>query len=330
MSTYITLKHIQIQNANCVAGLTYGFPAVTHFLGYIHALSRKLQQSHQLTLGGCAIVCHQHQTHKYQPKGWGDYIFAQTRNPSAIRGSKYLGKSSPIIEEGKMHLTVSLVVECIGLIAGGEAGINLFQQHLKQLCLTQKLAGGVINQINQVVIESASTDDEQKKLTGKIRRRLLPGFLLLDRSEFLSKHLLELQKNNPDAQMLDAWLDFSALKFQAEPDLKEGEEFNDKTKAHWKYVPKPNSGYLVPITTGYRAISEVYPAGKVANIRDLEVPFCFVEAAYGIGEWQSPHRLQDIQQALWHYQYQEGWYLCTNSMIEKYETESEEDNFDDQ
>lgn len=329
MSTYITLKQIQIQNANCVAGLTYGFPAVTHFLGYIHALSRKLQQSHQITLGGCAIVCHQHQTHKYRPSGKGDYIFAQTRNPSAIRGSKYLGKSSPIIEEGKMHLTVSLVVECNGFIAGGEAGINLLQQHLSKLCLTQKLAGGVINQISQVIIESASTSEEQKKLTGKIRRRLLPSFLLIDRSEFLSQHLLELQKNNPDAQMLDAWLDFSALKYQAEPDLKEGENLSDKSKANWKYVPKPNSGYLVPITTGYRAISEVYRAGEVTNARDAQVPFCFVEAAYGIGEWQSPHRLQDIQQALWHYQYQEGWYLCTNrSMIEKYETESEEDNFD--
>ena len=334
MSTYITLKHIQIQNANCVAGLTYGFPSVTHFLGYIHALSRKLQQSHQITLGGCAIVCHQHQTHKYQPSGKGDYVFAQTRNPAATKKQAQAlngkdKKPPPIVEEGKMHLTVSLVVECIGLIAGGEAGINLFQQHLKQLCLTQKLAGGVINQINQVVIESASTNEEQKKLTGKIRRRLLPSFLLLDRSEFLSQHLLELQKTNPEAQMLDAWLDFSALKFQAEPHLKEGEDLNDKTKADWKYVSKPQSGYLVPITTGYRAISEVYKAGQVANARDAKVPFCFVEAAYGIGEWQSPHRLQDIQQALWHYQYQEGWYLCTNrSMIEKYETASEEDNFD--
>jgi len=329
MSTYITLKKIQIQNANCVAGLTYGFPAVTHFLGYIHALSRKLQQSHQLNLGGCAIICHQHQVHAYQPQGRGDYIFAQTRNPSALRGSKYLGKSSPIVEEGKMHLTVSLVIECKGLITGGEAGINLLLQHLLQLCLTQKLAGGVINTINQVVIESASTDEEEDNLLRKIRRRLLPGFLLLDRSNYLQKHFLKLQATNPEAEMLEAWLDFSALKFQAEAILKKDEGLDEKSKANWKYVPKPESGYLVPITTGFRAISDVYEAGGVTNTRDTQVPFCFVEAAYGIGEWQSPHRLQSIQQALWHYQYKEGWYLCTtNNTTEEQETESKEDNFD--
>ena len=329
MSTYITLKHIYIQNANCVAGLTYGFPAVTHFLGYIHTLSRKLQQSHQLTLGGCAIICHQHQVHRYRPKGGGDYVFAQTLNPSAARGNKYSGKASPILEEGKMHLTVSLVVECDGLIIGGEVGKNNLQEYLERLCLSQKLAGGVINQISQVVIESAGAGEGQNKLTRKIRRRLLPGFLLLDRSEYLLQHLWSLQKSNSNAKMLDAWMDFPALKRQTKAELKEGEKLSDKNKAKWEYLPKPNSGWLVPITTGYRAISDVYEAGIVTNARDPQVPFCFVEAAYGIGEWQSPHRLQNIQQALWHYHYEQGWYLCTNKVnIDGNVTADEEDNFD--
>lgn len=324
MSTYITLNHIQIQNANCVNGLTFGFPAVTHFLGYVHALSRKLKQSHNLTLGGCAIVCHQYQIHAYQPKGFGEYIFAQTRNPLTKSG-----KTAPIIEEGKMHLTVSLVIKCKGLIAGGDEGIKALQKHLKELCLTQKLAGGVINQIKRINIESANTDVEQIKLTQKIRRRLLPGFLLLDRSQYLAKHLSSLQQSNPKAEMLDAWLDFTTLKFQAEASLEEDEEPDDTSKASWKYIPKPESGYLIPIATGYRAISEVYPAGEVTNARDPNVPFCFVEAAYGLGEWQSPHRLQDIENALWYYHDEEGWYLCTNeTKIGSYTTEHEEDNFD--
>jgi len=325
MSIYVTLNHIQIQNANCVNGLTFGFPAVTHFLGYVHALSRKLEQSHDISLGGCAIACHQHQVHAYQPKGFGEYIFSLTRNP-LTKG----GKTAPIIEEGKMHLTVSLVVKCEGLIEGGEEGVKALQNHLKQLCLTQKLAGGVINSIRNIVIESANSDAEQITLTQRIRRRLLPGFLLLDRSYYLEKRLSSLQEINPEAETLDAWLDFSALKFEAEALLEEGEELGDKSKAAWRYIPKPESGYLVPITTGYRAISKVYKAGEIAGARDPSVPLCFVEAAYGLGEWQSPHRLQDIDNALWDYQDEEGWYLCTNKMAMTNDktVAHEEDNFD--
>lgn len=324
MSTYITLNHIQIQNANCVNGLTFGFPAVTHFLGYVHALSRKLEQSHQLKLGGCAIACHTHQIHAYQPKGFGEYIFSLTRNP-LTKG----GKTAPIIEEGKMHLTVSLVIQCEGLIKGGEEGINALQKYLNQLCVTQKLAGGVINHIKRIVIESANSDEDQKKLTQKIRRRLLPGFLLLDRSQFLEKNLTKLQTKKPSAEMLDAWLDFSILKFKADPQLDDGENISEKTKAHWQYISKPESGYLVPIMTGYRAITDVIDARKITGSRDSKTPFVFVEAAYGIGEWQSPHRMQDIGNALWHYHHEEGWYLCANQKnMDSYTKIHEDDNFD--
>lgn len=325
MSTYITLNHIHIQNANCVNGLTFGFPAVTHFLGYVHALSRKLEKSHQLKLGGCAIVCHSHQVHAYQPKGFGEYIFSLTRNP-LTKG----GKTAPIIEEGKMHLTVSLVIQCDGLIKGGEEGINALQKHLNQICVTQKLAGGIINHIKNIVIESANSDEDQKKLTQKLRRRLLPGFLLLDRSDYLEKNLSRLQVKTPNAEMLDAWLDFSTLKFKAEPQLDDDDEdISENTKGYWQYVPKPESGYLVPIMTGYRAISDVIDAGKIAGSRDSKTPFCFVEAAYGVGEWQSPHRMQDIDNALWHYHHEEGWYLCANQTnIDNSVEMHEEDNFD--
>jgi len=324
MSTYITINNIQIQNANCVNGLTFGFPAITHFLGYVHALSRKLEQSHGITLGGSVVACHQHQIHAYQPKGFGEYIFALTRNPLTKEG-----KTAPIIEEGKMHLTVSLVVKCEGLISGGEDGIKALQNHLKQLCLTQKLAGGVVNDIRAIIIESSNSEEEQAVLTQKIRRRLLPGFLLLDCSQYLEKRLTDLQKTNSKAEMLDAWLDFTALKFESEAVLNEGEELNDKTKATWTYIPKPESGYLVPITIGYRAISEVYKAGDISGSRDPSIPFCFVESAYGLGEWQSPHRLQNIEDALWNYYDEEGWYLCRGQVnMDAYIAEHEDDNFD--
>ena len=42
MNQFILIDHIIVQNANAVAGFTWGFPAITHFLGFVHNLSRKL------------------------------------------------------------------------------------------------------------------------------------------------------------------------------------------------------------------------------------------------------------------------------------------------
>ena len=46
MNHVVILHQIRIENANAMAGFTYGFPAITHLLGYVHALSRKLEPMH--------------------------------------------------------------------------------------------------------------------------------------------------------------------------------------------------------------------------------------------------------------------------------------------
>lgn len=314
MSHFITLSQIQVQNANCIAGITYGFPAVTHFLGFVHALSIKLQKSQQITLDGCAIVCHQHQVHAYRVasvkdgrKIYSDYYFKQSKNPAAFRyQEKNIGGDTPIIEEGKMHLTVTLVIECNGF-NGGQADINQLLKHLNQLCYTHKLAGGVIINIKDIFFDSINNHNDFFKL----RRRLMPGFIILDRSEYLVKHFSNLQEEDSRAQLLDAWLDFSSLKDQAIPQLENNESLSAETNAKWERILKQFPGWLVPIMTGYRTISKLYDPGVVARTRDPSFPFCFVEAAYGIGEWLSPYRINDLQQAVWHYTPPEnGWYLC--------------------
>lgn len=326
MSSLIILRHVQVENANAIAGFTYGFPGITHFLGYTHALSRKLQISHGLTLDGCGVICHQHQAQRYQPSGWGDYVFAQSLNPLTKEGA-----TPPIIEEGRMHLTISLLLECKGLIANGESGIAELKQHLELVCPSMRLAGGTINSIWQIEVASIpETPEELARFSRRQLRRLLPGFALLDRTFLLAEHFETLQSENPDAELIDAWLDFVALKAQAEPILAEGEELNETTKANWRYLPKPAGGWLVPITTGYRAISPLYPAGHVADTRDSQTPFAFAESVYGIGEWCSPHRLQSIEQLFWryHYQEQDGWYLCKNNSQLTNNTEDQDEEFD--
>ncbi len=66
--------------------------------------------------------------------------------------------------------------------------------------------------------------------------------------------------------------------------------------------------------TGYKAISNVYPAGEINGARDSETELCFVESVHSIGEWQSVHRLKTQEQwhtSVWNYApYEQGWYLC--------------------
>lgn len=79
MSSLILLRRISVENANAIAGLTYGFPAITHFLGFSHALSRRLTETHGLCIDGCAVVSHEQQIHAHS--SGRDYQFALTRNP---------------------------------------------------------------------------------------------------------------------------------------------------------------------------------------------------------------------------------------------------------
>lgn len=237
-----------------------------------------------------------------------------------------------------------------------------------------------------------------------MRNRLLPGFVLQDRSAYLEEHYYNLQKNNPNSDLLDAWFDFIALKEAARPvcdlidryfldeisaleklqeknqeekeklkvlltlnDLwlthkeepyRQGEvpqelvehfsalessvmtekdfhnqfpkQFNkklyeqwqnylmptEKTDAQWEYVRKPNPGFLVPIMVGYKAITELFPAGEVDGARDVETDLCFVESVHSIGEWQSVHRLKELsdwQRSVWTYYHDVKWYLCRQS-----------------
>ena len=80
METLIWLKRIRVENANCIHGMTWGFPAITNFLGFTHALSRQLGKDFDFRLNACAVVAHETQPLAHSSKGF-EYRFSQTRNP---------------------------------------------------------------------------------------------------------------------------------------------------------------------------------------------------------------------------------------------------------
>ena len=298
MSSLILLRRVRVENANAIAGLTWGFPAITHFLGFAHALSRRLTETHGLRIEGCAVVSHEHQILAHT--SGRDYQFALTRNPLTREA-----KTASFNEEGRMHMTVSLLLECHGEIPNGEYGQRDLAEYLSQVCPTLRLAGGIVVDIETItVMAMPSTDREMRRL----QWQLMPGFALRDRSSWLVQHYQTLLENHPDATLLDAWLDFATLKIQAE--MPESGNLREGEPADWHVVPKPNPGYLVPLMTGYQRISELYAPGVVENARDAETPFAFTEAVYGVGEWCGLHRIRSLDEIFWRYRTTETGYYC--------------------
>ncbi|MBL4584544.1 MAG: type I-F CRISPR-associated protein Csy2 [Pseudomonadales bacterium] len=323
MSQYLVLSHIDIQNANSIAGLTWGFPAITQFLGFTHALSRKLSNRYEgeydFELLGCAVVSHNIHNKIYQPKQYADFEFLQSKNPPVL--SKHKSASPPIIEEGKMNLTASLVIELDTALALTTDQIKELEEKVLALCYCMRIAGGSVLNIKQAKLLSASTLIQHADMLRKIKRLTMPGFVLLDRNDYLQQHYQELlaqhdeeQSNKDKPQLIDAWLDFSALKFKSNPELsKEQSVADENTPANWEYVAKPNVGYLVPIMTGYKAISELYDPGDVQNTRDEITPSRFVEAIHSVGEWKGMHSTNYISDIIWRHHHDEKyeqWYIC--------------------
>lgn len=367
MNQYILIHRIKIQNANAISGFTWGFPAITHFLGFTHNLSRKLavsQKYSDITLYGCAVVAHEHDVHTY---GNFEKRFTQSRNPPYLHGTDTAKKSetAPVIEEGKMNMTISLLINYEGTIGNR---IDGFKMWLEKNCYVQRLAGGTILNINDIVPYTVAQERDVRVLM----RKLLPGFVLMDRSNYLKKHYENLLQKDADAELLDAWLDFSALKQKARPksnlitkhmnkikgellevwqqhmelpfeeskqpqilgkyfdqmeESKENKELlkqwrhycnpDEQTDADWEYLPKPNRGYLVPIMTGYKALTQVYEKDTVENTRDNKTDVCFVESVHSVGEWLSAHRINSVEklkESVWNYAYEKNWYLCKQNI----------------
>lgn len=306
MDALLILRNIRVENANTVTGLTWGFPAISNFLGFAHALSRKLPADLGLQLEGCGVICHNQQIQSHQPRGWGDHVFGLTRNPLTREE-----KSPAFNEEGRMHMTVSLLIPVVGML-DADSDPKELETRIEQLALSQRLAGGTIISIEAVNVREPPEDAEGlQKFERKQLRKLLPGFALVQRADLLAEHTGQCLEKDPEAEPLDAWLDFSAIKFRAE--RPEG-DVDEQAPAEWRYVPKPGGGWLVPIATGYRGISELYDPDAVARSRDSTTPFRFVESVYSIGEWLSPHRVTRLNNLIWRYQAEpeSGWYLCRN------------------
>ena len=101
----LVLPRIRVQNANAISSpLTWGFPAMTAFTGLMVALERKLGRDAGIGFFAVGVVCHDFEA-QVTSNGFVSK-FNLTRNPVG-----HDGKTAGIVEEGRMHLEISLVFD---------------------------------------------------------------------------------------------------------------------------------------------------------------------------------------------------------------------------
>lgn len=314
IKTYLLLRQVKIHNANAFSSpLTIGFPAMTAWLGAMHALERKLRRNEALSgirLKKLAVSCHDFNLQTY--KGPGDYVNSViiTSNPLRKKGASF--ERPPFIEEARVHLTVSLLIEVDGL---SSSNYSIFNEKTTKALNGMKIAGGDILAFSPIddPIKSTSTrgsrillvDEDSEKDVRRAIRSLMPGYVLIERRQLLKQRQEKLEAQDT----LQALLDLLALHYE-----------HDDEHDTWHLQPRQEQGWLVPIVTGFKGLT---PLGHVANQRDASTLHRFAEPVLTLGEFKMPHHFQDIDQMMWQYQYDENkdLYVCVNEQIESNEGE---------
>lgn len=290
----LVLPRLRVQNANAISSpLTWGFPAMSGFVGFMHALERRLSDARYLEFHQVGVVCHSHEL-LTSPAGYNVQQFHLTRNPVGKDGT-----TAAIAEEGRMHLDISLVFAVSGdnCALDESAKAALAHDIYDEVC-GMRLAGGSIFGAQAFTKHDApqlvslpDNADEYEQTFRRIRRRLLPGFALVLNEKALADRQADLKARGSAADRLDAWLDFARLHRDCRIDSE-----NDTHR--WEIRSSP--GWHVPIPIGYGALGDLHEPGEVANTRDATTPFRFVESLYSIGQWVSPHRLNRPEALLWY------------------------------
>ena len=304
----LVLPHLKIHNANALSSpFTIGFPAMTAWLGFVHALQRKLNNDMypSLKLIATGVVSHQCDLQIY--RGPGDFVnsIIGTSNPL-----KKDGKRPSFIEEARCHLDVTLVIEChaydeILEDLGREKVSEKFLEDISKLLAHMKVAGGDLQDFDSPSYRALNDNNEDE--TKKFMRSLMPGFVLIERRELMRREMEE------GLDALEAMLEYLTVHHKC---IKQ----DDGSDISWISQRKVGAGgsrpgWIVPIATGFHGISEL---SKAKNQRDPDVLHRFAESLVTLGEFKMAYRIEGLDQMLWRYHtdLEKNLYLCHQKPIE--------------
>ncbi len=284
MKNILLIPYIQIHNANALSSpYTIGFPAMTAWLGAVHALQRHLKicdlNFKDLNFKSVGVVCHDINLQTY--KGNNDFVYSIIGTGNPLNKS---GKRPSFIEEARCHLTVSLIIE---YSCDYDEDLT---EHVDRLIKGKlKFAGGDVITAKPSETFEINSDNQKQLIT-----KLMPGFCLIERRDLM-------QQAMPDGKdAVDALLDYITVKHSS--------KVQDSGKVTWTSKRK-TKGWIVPIATGFHGISDV---GIAENQRDPDTPHRFAESIVTLGEFIMPYRIDNLDNMLWHTHIDEenNLYLC--------------------
>lgn len=290
MRYFLLIPHLKLHNANAMSSpYTIGFPAMTAWLGAVHALQRKLQaKALDVALTKVAVSCHEFNLQTY--KGQGDFVHSiiGTANPLDKDGSR-----PAFIEEARCHLEVSLLIEIENLSFKKREQLL---EMVPDLVSSMKFASGDVLAVKECQIIDFDEDESQDKELRPILNKLMLGHVLIERRD------LVIESMSQGKDTLDSVLDYLKVTHSSTIDEHDKVTWTSKRKAQ---------GWLIPIAVGFQGISEL---GRAKNQRDANTPHRFAESVLTLGEFVMPYRIEHIDQLLWQYHvdFENNLYLCQN------------------
>ena len=302
MSSLTLIRHLCVEGANAISSpITYGFPAMTQVLGFVHRVQRLVRQSeddddddeHAFTITGFGVVCHRVDvlaTYVDGHRGGRKSRFNLTGNPL-----ERTGKRPSFIEEGKCHLDVSVVLE---------SNHTLDNETLSRVpdiifAKTRFAAGTIVSPPRMYPI-----NDDRRSL-GK----LMPGWGLIERRDLMRESMA----GGRDA--LEAMHDRLAVRYQSPSDDDAGDDASGNAggeKVAWPPGHRMQPGNIVPVAVGYQALSPVTPS---RNARDRDTPHRFAESVLTLGEFVLPMRLRTPADLLWRPVHEGDLYVCRGAEL---------------
>ncbi len=292
----LLVPHIKVHNANALSSpFTVGFPAMTAWLGAVHALQRKVNASGLRNVNFEKVAVVSHDMNLQTKIGQGDFvqsIIVPKRPPSTKKElTDFNAGSAPsFIEEARCHLDVSFLIEYPRIDRDDEKG--LIEQVTHHLNASMKIAGGDILSFQKPTLHriEEGNDTELHRLT----RKLMPGFAIIERRELM----IDAMEQGKEA--MDALLDYLAIHHSCQQD--------DAGNVAWTSQRK-TSGWIVPIATGFHGITKL---GLAKNQRDPNTHHRFAESVVTLGEFRMLHRIHFLDEILWcyHADMKKNLYLC--------------------
>ena len=302
MRPFLLIPHIRIHNANAMSSpYSIGFPAMTAWLGAVHALQRKLQQLpdfESLCLSKVGISCHQLEVQTHRSKG--DFVSSiiGTGNPLDKDGSR-----PSFIEEARCHVTVSLLIEMSESDPEWEESLPIaIAPMLRQMKMA---AGDVLSFREPQVLYLEEGNASKLKI---LMQRLMLGHVLVERRQLLQDYV----NQNPEQDVLHALLAHLHIRHRVAVDANQEAIAIGNNQYLWE-ASRLQAGWLVPIAVGFQGIS---PLGLAQNQRDANTPHRFAESVLTLGEFVMPYRIERIDDMLWHYHVdaEQDLYVCQTSV----------------